>query len=447
MPARGSRRFFLVLGAILLVALGVRVAFVLGVARYDEKFYDAAYYELQARTIADGHGYVDPFQFLPGAPHHSTPAADHPPLTVLALVPTVKVGDALGFGDESTQLLMRFEIMLVGLGGVALIGLLGRELAGDRVGLIAAGIAAVYPYLWVNDGLIMSEAFAVAAVTGALLLLLRLVRRPSLWLALVIGIICGIAALARAELALLAPLLGLPLLVTFRREAWSRRLGIVAVLGAGAVLVVGPWVAYNFSRFEDPTFISTNDGIAILGSNCPPSFYGPSTGLTSLDDCIPKRPPRGDQSVASRVYRDRAFDYIKAHKGRAVVVELARVGRDWGVFRPGDMLDWNQAEGRPSWITGLGMVFYYPIVLLAIGGIVVLRRRRVRQWPLLMPPLIITIGTVLSYGQTRFRVPAEPSLVVLAAVAIAALVARWWPQRSPERSPTDEDPEATLVSA
>jgi len=38
-------------------------------------------------------------------------------------------------------------------------------------------------------------------------------------------------------------------------------------------------------------------------------------------------------------------------------------------------------------------------------------------------------------------------LVVLAAVAIAALAARWWPQRSPERSPTDEDPESTLVSA
>ncbi len=195
MPARGSRRFFVVLGVILLIALGVRVAYVLGVARYDEKFYDAAYYELQARTIADGHGYVDPFQFLPGAPHRSTPAADHPPLTVFALVPTVKAGDALGLSNEDTQLMMRFEIMLVGLGAVALIGLLGRELAGDRTGLVAAGIAAVYPYLWVNDGLIMSEAFATVAVTAALLLLLKLLRKPSLWLALAVGVICGLGAL------------------------------------------------------------------------------------------------------------------------------------------------------------------------------------------------------------------------------------------------------------
>ena len=428
MPARGSRRFFVVLGVILLIALGVRVAYVLGVARYDEKFYDAAYYELQARTIADGHGYVDPFQFLPGAPHRSTPAADHPPLTVFALVPTVKAGDALGLSNEDAQLMMRFEIMLVGLGAVALIGLLGRELAGDRTGLVAAGIAAVYPYLWVNDGLIMSEAFATVAVTAALLLLLKLLRKPSLRLALAVGVICGLGALSRAELVLLAPLLGIPLLVSLRTLAWSRRFAIVGVLALGAVVIIGPWVAYNLSRFQDPTFISTNDGIAILGSNCPPSFYGPSTGLTSLDDCIPKRPPAGDQSVASRIYRDKAFDYIKAHKGRAVVVEAARVGRDWGLFRPGDMLKWNEAEGRPSWITGLGMFFYYPILLLAIGGVVVLRRRRTRQWPLLVPPIIVTVGTVLSYGQTRFRVTAEPSLVVLAAVAIVAVSARWWPK-------------------
>ena len=180
----GSRRFFALLGIILVVAFGVRVAYVLGEAQNDERFYDAAYYELQARALIDGHGYVDPFQFLPGASHRSTPAADHPPLTVFAIVPVMKAGDILGLDAEDTQLLIRFETAIVGLGVVLLIGLLGRELAGDRTGLIAAGIAAIYPYLWVNDGLLMSEAFAAAAVTGALLLMLKLLRRPSLSLAL-----------------------------------------------------------------------------------------------------------------------------------------------------------------------------------------------------------------------------------------------------------------------
>ncbi len=49
--------------------------------------------------------------------------------------------------------------------------------------------------------------------------------------------------------------------------------------------------------------------------------------------------------------------------------------------------------------------------------------------PLRVPVLIVTIASAVTYGQTRFRVPPEPTLVVLAAVAIAAVVARDWPAR------------------
>ena len=52
-----------------------------------------AYYELQARAIVDGHGYIDPFQFLPGGTHAVRPAADHPPLTVLAILPVIAAGE------------------------------------------------------------------------------------------------------------------------------------------------------------------------------------------------------------------------------------------------------------------------------------------------------------------------------------------------------------------
>ncbi len=152
--------------------------------------------------------------------------------------------------------------------------------------------------------------------------------------------------------------------------------------------------------------------------------------------------------MVSRIYRNRAFEYMSDHKSRTPVVVLARIGRDWGFYRPADMLDWNENEGRPRWVTGLGLAFYYPLLAFAVGGVVVLRRRRTRQWPLLMPPLIVTLGTVLAYGQTRFRVPAEPSLVVLAAVGIAALLARRWPE--PGRGPdpiTDQAGESSTMAA
>ena len=428
-PGPTSRRFRTALLLILVLAAGVRTTFILTVARHDHHFYDAGYYELQARQIGKGDGYNDPFLFLPGASHRSTPAADHPPLTVFAILPVIATGDRLGFAESTTQLVVRFEMLLIGLFGIVLMALLTRRLAGDTAGLIAAGIAALYPYLWVNDGLIMSEALAVAAVVGALLLLVRLIDAPKRTTALALGAVCGLAALARAELILLAPLLALPLLWTWRARSWVERLVPVLIVAVGALSIVGPWVAFNESRFQETTFISTNDGIAILGSTCDAVFSGPPIGLTNLTSCIPKHAPRGDQSVVSKIYRQKAIDYINdGHRGQFVKVVLARIGRDWGVFRPADMAFINESEGRPRWLTHLGMWWYYPLALLAIAGAVILRRRKVREWFLAVPPVIVTVGALLSYGQTRFRVPAEPVIVILAAVTLAQLASnshRW----------------------
>ena len=205
------------------------------------------------------------------------------------------------------------------------------------------------------------------------------------------------------------------------------------------------------ARFHDSTFISTNDGIALLGSNCDPVYSGNAIGLTSIvpgpqGDCLEDPPPPGDQSQVATIYRRKAFDYMKDHKGQVPVVMLARVGRTWSLFRPGDMVSFNVGEGREKWVTQLGLFFYYPTLIAAIGGAVVLwrrRRKRYALWVLLAPAIAVTIGSALTYGQTRFRVAAEPSLAVLAAVALAAMFSRLpaepAPEREPEATPSDGD--------
>jgi hypothetical protein len=70
------------------------------------------------------------------------------------------------------------------------------------------------------------------------------------------------------------------------------------------------------------------------------------------------------------------------------------------------------------------VIVLYPTLLLAIIGSVALWRRRQRStlWVLLVPAIVVTIGSALTYGQTRFRAAAEPSLAILAAVAVIATV-------------------------
>ena len=66
---------------------------------------------------------------------------------------------------------------------------------------------------------------------------------------------------------------------------------------------------------------------------------------------------------------------------------------------------------------------YYVLVALAIAGVVALRRRG-GPWALLVAPLAsVAFVSLTAYGFTRFRMAAEPELVVLAAVGAERLLA------------------------
>ncbi|HEY6317791.1 MAG TPA: glycosyltransferase family 39 protein [Acidimicrobiia bacterium] len=413
--ARRPVRFGAALCLIVLAAFALRAAYVLTVTQHDTHYYDAAFYEAEARSIAKGTGFVSPlYGARPG------PAADHPPLTSLVLVPAA----ALPGSDDFTRLAMRFTMVLLGCAVVLLIGLLGRELDGPTTGLIAAGLAAIYPNLWVNDGLLMSETLSALMTVAALFVTYRLIRRPSYRLLAVLGVICALAALTRAELVLFVPLLALPAAWVTRRASTRTWLEGSAVVLAAAAVVVAPWIIFNFTRFTDPTYLSTGDGIALYGSNCPGTYYGSFKGLWDIA-CLPKEAPPGDQSVVSSKYVHDAVQYAEHHTGRAAVIAVARVGRLLGVYDLSQLATINQGEGRPAWVSYLGFASFWLLIPFAVFGAVRLRRRRRRKvplWPLVAPVVLVLVSAVLFYGTPRFRVPAEPTVVVLAAVAGAALL-------------------------
>lgn len=425
-----SRRFWRVLGVVLLAAFALRAGYVITVTHHDEHFYDAAFYEQAAHRIVDGDGFVDP---LAKFNHQkATPTAEHPPLTFLLLVPAAALA-----GDS--DLWLRMTMALLGVGVVALVGLLGRRLGGDAVGLIAAGVAAVYPNLWMNDGLLMSETVASLTTVAAILVAVVFLRRPTVALAVALGVLCGLAALTRAELSLLVLFLALPA-VWVAGSGRRVQLGLATLAAAG--LVVAPWVVYNFTRFEEPTFLTTSDGHGLLGATCNTTYYGREIGLWTTG-CLPIGDSRIDESVNSRELRERAIDYIDAHKTRLPVVMVARVGRLLGVYDPQEIARFTSLEGRPRWATYLGMVSFLILAVLAVVGCVAMRRRRARFWALLAPIWIVLVFAVLYYGTPRFRSPAEPSIVVLGVIGALVMLAR----RRPSLAPVFATPRGDAASA
>jgi 4-amino-4-deoxy-L-arabinose transferase-like glycosyltransferase len=152
---------------------------------------------------------------------------------------------------------------LVGTATVVLIGLLARRLGGDAVGLAAAVLAAVDPNLWMNDGLIMSEALSALLTVALIGAAYLVIRRGTNWpRAVLLGLLAALGILARAEFVLYVPFLVLPALwIGARRDGQRevRRAGGMVGIAVGVTLVVlAPWVAFNMSRFQEPTLISTN---------------------------------------------------------------------------------------------------------------------------------------------------------------------------------------------
>jgi hypothetical protein len=418
-PCEARRtRFWPAIALILLAAAGLRVGYVLTVTRHDMHFYDAAYYQLQAEAIADGKGFfVNPLVQLAKDRATAPAAADHEPVTTLALVPAAFIDDR-----EGSHLAMRFTMTLIGLGTVVVLGLLGRAVGGSTVGVVAAGIAALYPNLWMNDGILMSESITILLTAAILLCVYRTLDRGSWpWIA-GLGALSGLLALTHSELALLAPFLVAPAVwIGASRAGADTRARVARVAGCAAValVVVAPWVGYNLSRFDKPTFFSTGEGDALIQANCPSAYSGRLLGSSDFACLSPGF--RDDPSVLNAKNRSRAFDFIAHHLDRLPVVIAARVGRMWSVFRIDQTVGFEGNEGRARWASYAGIATLYLVVPFAIAGGVVLRRRRVPLWPLVTPIVVVTATRVLAAGAPRYRAAAEPSLVVLAAVGAVAL--------------------------
>jgi 4-amino-4-deoxy-L-arabinose transferase-like glycosyltransferase len=407
-----ARRFGVALAAIVAVGVGLRALQTLLVAPWPPGiFNDEAYYSTLANLVASGEGFVRPAEFY--RDHVSVPTAERAPLFTTFVAVLYKLGLAGGDG--------RLVGLFTGGGTIAALGLLGRRVAGARAGLLAAGIAALYPILIAADGAMMTESTYGMFAAFSMLVAYSLLDVPSLRMAVLLGALLGLAALARGEALLLLPLLLIPLL---RRPGGLR---IAAATCAMFVVVLVPWTVRNWSAFDRPVLIATEGGETLAGANCDVTYYGERIGTWQYS-CA-KFDGRGNEAKELNEAGHKGVRYARHHAGRVPLVVGARFARTWGLWEP-----FAVPEGRRAWVQKLGAAIYFVLIPFAVYGVLLLRRRRFPLLILLAPFITVTVTTLLAYGQIRFRHSAELSLVVLAAVALDRLLP------SPQRRDLAEAP-------
>jgi 4-amino-4-deoxy-L-arabinose transferase-like glycosyltransferase len=173
---------------------------------------------------------------------------------------------------------VRLVSVAAGLVTVVLVALIARELRGNRAAWAAASLAVVLPFFVVGDAIGIYDALAAAVVAAALLLQLRLARRPTLGEALLLGLVLAAGALTKSTTNVAIALLPLGALVfDWRREGRVSRLTrwigslalalLVGAVGASVMRLSQFYDDFQAAQAPDATPVhSFGDGVRHLGT-------------------------------------------------------------------------------------------------------------------------------------------------------------------------------------
>ncbi len=404
---RPKRRFRARLAGVAIFGLAARTAFLVTTTR--RLTFDASYYHLTARAISRGHGFVDPFALYIG--HRLAPSALFPPAYSVFLA----FFDTLGAQTREWHL---FIGCCLGAVTVILCGYLARHFLSDGASLLVAAMAAVYPPLLGADTSGMSETLYVPLVLATLLLAMECTSRR-LWPWVFMGVTLGLAALTRGDGLIYLPILVVPIAFCSKSSA-RRKTALIGLTATIVIVVLAPWAIRNEVAFGRPVLLANDSSTAIGGANCDATYHGRYLG-SWVHACLNANRPGAEQMSETQLndkIREEGISYMGHHLGRLPLVVVVRLLRTYGLYSPTQDF---RAPGDIYEVELIGWLVYIALLPFAVIGARELIVRRAdlprRQVIALVAPLIaVTLVTVVTYGNPRFRIAAEPTLLVLAVM-------------------------------
>jgi 4-amino-4-deoxy-L-arabinose transferase-like glycosyltransferase len=402
-----GRRFWLVFGLLLVLALGVRVWFVLDTPGYAaDALAESPDFDRRARSVAASGDFSGSWR-PPGYPYF------------LGGIYAVT-------GSQSPDRWRRARLVQTAVGTltVALIGLIALQLWFGGAALAAMGIAAVFPPLLMVQSSLLSDATFPLLVLAAIGAALRYRRPPHRlrWIALA-GAFAGLAALTRANgLVLLLPL-AMATVVPRPPRSW-RALAPAAVPVCAAALVISPWTIRNAHVWGEFVPITTQTGGTLAGTynyTTHHAHWFPGQWRSVRRDPTLARIMRSGLRgpALDRRLRRQAFDYIERHPLYVPEVGFRNTVRIFHLDGFDGGRDAMRHVGFAQRFADTGIVSFWAVGLIALLGLATRSARRTPLFVWVTPLLLLASVVFVSGSHPRFRAPVDPFIIMLAALALA----------------------------
>ncbi|MBW2494625.1 MAG: glycosyltransferase family 39 protein [Deltaproteobacteria bacterium] len=319
------------------------------------------------------------------------------------------------------------QILLDG-GSCILIFALARRLISRRAGIAAAAVIGLWGPLIYFSSVHVSTSLTVFLELCVLLLALRARGEPSNVRWMDAGLALGLLAAARAETLLLAPWLAGWLWLSLRQHARRERVGWVAMLALGVIVVVGPIGLRNALYARDPVLISANGGINFLvGSD--PKYRGVIGVRPGPEWELLTRAPIDlgyyTESERSQFHFRRARALIASDPGRWALQLARKFGHVWHGRELASNRDLYTVRGESFVLAALlwrSPVLFFPfgvLAPLALVGMAISWRQRCES-RFLIGLVAVHCGAMMLFFVTgRFRLAMLPVLVLFAIEAVS----------------------------
>lgn len=317
------------------------------------------------------------------------------------------------------------QAVLVSL--TALFGfLLGRDLFGHREGLIAGGIASVYPGFFAYAGLLLTETLFALLVTAFTWCVVQMWRGGGPRWAVASGVTLGLATLCRGEIIGVA-VPAAALLAWKGRSPFAVRGAILFLLATA--LTITPWTVRQYANRDEGVVFTGGIGATLWLSTYPGEWlewYPEREPLRSLIDC------QCSGEELDQLLIDEAIRNVMDSPAQYAWMSVKRFGRFWIGSHSNVMSGLESsfqaaiARGDTAVLAAKGLLLILNVGLLVVAAIgLYIKRASWNVWlPLLLVIGYVNLVHVGLFSTSRYQIPIMPLVAVFAACASDRFVVR-----------------------
>lgn len=396
--------------SILMLALVVRLTAVLLI--HNAQYSDSVWYDNAATRLATIHEY--------GVSGRSAWFPPGYPMFLAAIY---------AFAGHS-QLAGRIANAVLGAITCLLVYLTGRRLVGERQGLAAGALVAIWPNLVFHTLILDSETLSAAQFTAVIWIgTLPADTRRAFWLrAVAFGLLLGWSMLTRPAAAILVVAVATYWALQTRSPREIVRVLAVPVLIA-SVFIVG-WSARNRAQFGEWIPVSTNGGYNFWQAN---NAY--ANGNDTFWPSVPRGIPEfetmrsGDEFTRNREGYRYGLAFLRAHPWHPLTSAWTKFmwlyhtdtsGLYEGVLNAPEL----SPSGVAAWFKrhqhlaeSLTFRFYFVVMLLALAALLLAApSTRPAIWSLASLGVLLLGFHLFFHAKDRFHVPLAPAFALMAGV-------------------------------